>query len=131
MSENTYTSTTHRATLQSGLLAVHSHTGPVVVERTFDGADWTERTVTADDDGAAAGLAKAMASMPVFAATAAEGDPGWYHCDIDAGFQRWHGSKPEAELRAALTNCDFADDEIEAILASCQDAPWSHCPRQG
>jgi len=35
------------------------------------------------------------------------------------------------ELRTALSQCNFADDEIEAMIAVCQDAPWSYCPRQG
>jgi len=128
----TYTSDTHRAELrQDGLLAVYSHRGPVVVETTFEDGEATEKVATAADGGSLGELAAAMAKTPVFAATAAEDDPGWYHLDIDAGFQRWAGMKEEPELRTALSQCNFADDEIEAMIAVCQDAPWSYCPRQG
>ncbi|RLG44167.1 MAG: hypothetical protein DRN81_05140 [Thermoproteota archaeon] len=128
----TYTSDSHRAELrQDGLLAVYSHEGPTVVETTFkDGNEHTE-AATARDEGPLAELARTMARMPVFAATAADDEPGEFWLDIDCGFQRWEGLKPEHELREALCNCGFEDDEIEAMIAGCQDAPWSYCPRQG
>jgi len=128
----TYTSDTHRAELrQDGFLAVYSHRGPMVVETTWKDGEVVETTSTAEDGGAAGELAAAMAKTPVFAATAVDDEQGEFWLDIDAGFQRWSGMKPEHELREALAKCGFAKHEIEAMIATCQGAPWSYCPRQG
>lgn len=127
---NTYTSPTHRARIQGGLLTVHSHEPPPLVEVTWKDGKRDEKTATPGDGTSLGELAAAVAAMPVFMATADADDPGWYHCDIEAGFSRWHGVKPEAELRAALAHCDFEEHEIEAMIGACEDAPWTHCPRQ-
>lgn len=99
-------------------------------ETCIEGDNVSQRTVGPDSDDALGRLAAAMSEFPAFAATAAKDEEGWFYCDIGAGFQRWLGMKSEADLREALSRCGFEQDEIDAMVSSCQDEPWSYCPRQ-
>jgi hypothetical protein len=125
-----YTSAEYRATVTDGLLVVHRLQPVELVETTFDGGKVTQRTVGPDAADSIGKLAAEMSRWPVFAATADEDDRGWFYCDIDAGFQRWIGSKPRADVREALVNCGFEPGDIKAMLKACTDEPWSYCPRQ-
>lgn len=125
-----YASEGFRATLSDGLLAVYSNKDPVLVETKYQGGGCSMQWTGPRDGGALGELARKMAKWPVFAATAAEDDEGWFHCDIDAGFQRWIGMKSKSEVRQALSKCGFEKAEVKAIMSACEAEPWSHCPRQ-
>lgn len=119
-----------RATLRDGLLAVYSRDPAVLVETRIEGGNVSQRSVGPDSDDALGRLAAEMSKWPVFAATADKDEKGWFHCDIDAGFQRWIGMKRRREVREALGRCGFEPDDIKTMLAACQAEPWSFCPRQ-
>lgn len=127
--QSEFTSERYRATLKDGLLAVYSLQEVTLVETKFEPDKVSQRAVGPGDD-ALGKLAAEMSKWPVFAATADEDDEGWFYCDIDAGFQRWIGSKPEKELREALSRCGFDEEDIDAMVAACQAEPWGYIPRQ-
>jgi hypothetical protein len=56
--------------------------------------------------------------VPLFAANFA-GD-GSFNIDLDAGFQRWHGTKPEAEVRTALRRCGFTLRQARSVIAAAK-----------
>lgn len=125
-----FTSDEFRATLKDGLLAVYSLRERQLVETKIEGGKASQRTVGPSSDDPLGRLAAEMSKWPVFAATAAEDDEGWFHLDIDAGFQRWIGMKPEEDVRDALSRCGFDEGDIDTMVAACQAEPWSYLPRQ-
>ena len=98
-----FTSDEFRATLKDGLLAVYSLRERQLVETKIEGGKASQRTVGPSSDDPLGRLAAEMSKWPVFAATAAEDDEGWFHLDIDAGFQRWIGMKPAPLPKSSST----------------------------
>ena len=113
-----------------GLITVRN--GPKVLRETKftadGGVDVTLKTVE-NSTGADRKLLEALERMPVFMACRA-GDRQW-NVDIDCGFQRFNGVKPQGQLVKALKNCGFEQGQIKEILAICKKAEkWDCCPRQ-
>lgn len=59
-------------------------------------------------------------SVPLFAANFA-GD-GRFNIDLDCGFQRWSGTKPEHEVRAALRKCGFTSPQIKTVVKAAKSS---------
>jgi hypothetical protein len=116
---------------RDGLLQVFSLTPPVLIERSYDPSTGRslEREVAPADGTAAGELARVLGGYPVLAAVAARRDPGWWHVDADAGFQRWSGMKRSEEIAWGLDQCGF-EDYLGAITSWCEANPWDFSPRQ-
>ena len=60
----------------------------------------------------------------IFAANWA-GDTSW-NTDLDAGFQRWHGVKPQSQIRTALKRCGFSPPQVKAVIAAAKVEEHAH-----
>jgi hypothetical protein len=71
-------------------------------------------------------LVTAMGRVPT-AVVAFGGEDDW-HCDIDAGFQRWTGTKNTREVRIALKNCGLETNNIRKVLKECRKTKYNYLP---
>ena len=78
-------------------------------------------------DAATTKLLEYANSVPLFAASFA-GD-GFFNIDLDCGFQRWNGMKPESEVRTALRRCGFSLREARAVISAAKVEEHSYVRR--
>jgi hypothetical protein len=95
----------------------------------FEGGVETVEIVGKDNaDESTRKLLSFLQESPVCIAAYRKNDRAW-ECDIDAGFQRWHGYKSGAVISTALRNCGFDPVQIRALLAAGRRHDDVYCPR--
>lgn len=128
-----YTTKSYRVTVSpEGLLEIWSKHPPVLTEETHHPDGSVEKNYHMPNDAGALGeLARALAKMPLLAATVAEDDEGYWHVDVDAGMQRWHGMREESFVLEGLRNIGLSEEQVGEISRVCHEHPWQNVPRQG
>ncbi len=113
----------HQVTPRELRIEQHSADGSVAVN-----------VVTAETakDSMSKDLLAYMNRTPLFKCACDKGSDGteWW-CDIDCGFQRWHGVKPRRDVATALKNCGFNTQSIRAILRHCAKFEHEYLGRCG
>lgn len=89
----------------------------------FRGGVKVRDEIETQPDAATIALLEYTNSVPLFAANWS-GDG--YNVDLDCGFQRWTGTKSEAEVRTALRRCGLGLKDAKAVLtaAKIQEHSW-------
>jgi len=112
-----------------GLIQVFCRMEPVLIETRYTGGQSSVKTIDRSNaDSSEKKMLNTIGRMPLFAATYS--GKGLWHCDIDAGFQRWNGIKTGVALSKAMKKYGFDKEVISKILRKGRKHEWGCCPRQ-